>query len=29
MKELLGFLDLWLDTHIAHSDGQIGDFMRK
>jgi len=29
MKALLGFLDLWLNTHIAHSDGQIGDFIRK
>jgi hemerythrin len=29
MKELLGFLDLWLNTHIPHGDGQIGDFIRK
>jgi len=29
MKAVLGFLDLWLNTHIAHSDGQIGDFIRR
>jgi hemerythrin len=26
---LLGFLDLWLNTHVAHSDRQIGDFIRR
>jgi hemerythrin len=26
---LLGFLDLWLNTHIRHSDRLIGDFIRK
>jgi hemerythrin len=29
MRALLGFLDLWLNTHIANSDRQIGDFLRK
>jgi len=26
---LLGFLDLWLNTHVAHSDRQIGEFIAK
>jgi hemerythrin len=26
---LLGFLDLWLNTHVAHTDRQLGDFLRK
>jgi len=26
---LLGFLDLWLNTHVAHSDRQLGDFLGK
>ena len=29
MRTLLGFLDLWLNTHIPNSDRQIGDFIRK
>jgi hemerythrin-like metal-binding protein len=29
MRALLGFLDLWLNTHIANSDRQIGDFIGK
>jgi hemerythrin len=26
---LLGFLDLWLNTHVAHSDRPIGNFIGK
>jgi hemerythrin len=26
---LLGFLDLWLNTHVAHSDRQLGDFLSR
>ena len=26
---LLGFLDLWLNTHIRYSDRFIGDFIRR
>ena len=26
---LLGFLDLWLNTHIRHSDRRVGDFVNR